>query len=68
MESSSTPVWSDQGISKYYTTKVAPSRVKTLRKIAKLVKTELGANFRESAQITKYAKSRARVLTGGDKV
>ena len=58
----------DQGISKYYTTQVVPTRVETLREIAKLAKTELGANFRESAQITKYAKSRARVLTGGDKV
>ena len=38
----------DQGISKYFTTQVAPSRVKTLRKMAKLPQLELVPKFREN--------------------
>ena len=47
----------DQGISKYYTTQVAPSRVETLREIAKSVKYEIGSKIPGDA---KTPKSRDR--------
>ena len=37
-----------QGISKYYTTQVAPTRVETLREIAKTAKSKLVDFFRET--------------------
>ena len=53
----------NQGISKYYTTQVAPTRVETLREIAKSAKYEIGPQIPGDA---KSPKSRSeRVLTGG---
>ena len=45
-----------QGISKYYTTQVAPTRVENGREIVKSAKTELVPNFRES-EIAKVPES-----------
>ena len=42
------PLGRAQGISKYYTTQVPPSRVETLRKTAKLPKLELVPKFRDN--------------------
>ena len=39
------PLGLSQGISKYYTTQVAPTRVETLREIAKSVKYEIGSKI-----------------------
>ena len=43
-----------QGISKYYTTQVAPSRVETLREIAKSVKYEIGPQIPGNANLVKF--------------
>ena len=51
------PIWLNQGISKYYTTQVAPSRVETLREIAKSAKYEIGPQRRRPEKGRRMTKT-----------